>query len=158
MAGQDPTPALPAGVLTPEVAAALGDGLVVEELTHNAGNQATGGIWPVAGPAGRAVCKLVTAAGGGDPAWATSDDPHHWNAWNREALAYRCGFAAGVYADAGLGAPRLLAMAEAPPPDHLPPGRVADEPDRPRRPRRTRSSCSTGRSVGRGRSARTSAT
>jgi hypothetical protein len=113
MAGQDPTPALPAGVLTPEVAAALGDGLVVEELTHNAGNQATGGIWPVAGPAGRAVCKLVTAAGGGDPAWATSDDPHHWNAWNREALAYRSGFAAGVYADAGLGAPRLLAMAQA---------------------------------------------
>ena len=106
------------------MAAALGDGLVVEELTHNAGNQATGGIWPVAGPAGRAVCKLVTTAGGGDPAWATSDDPHHWNAWLREALAYRSGFAAGVYADAGLGAP-AAGHGPGPPRDHLPAGRVA---------------------------------
>ena len=107
-----PTPTLPAGVLTPEVAAALGDGLAVEELTHNAGNQATGGIWRVRGPAGRAVVKLATAAGGGDRAWATSDRRHHWNAWRREVLAYQSGFAASVYADAGLGAPRLLAVVE----------------------------------------------
>jgi hypothetical protein len=107
-----PTPTLPAGVLTPEVAAALGDGLAVEELTHNAGNQATGGIWRVRGPAGRAVVKLATAAGGGDRAWATSDRRHHWNAWRREVLAYQSGFAASVYADAGLGAPRLLAAVE----------------------------------------------
>ena len=107
-----PTPTLPAGVLTPEVAAALGDGLAVEELTHNAGNQATGGIWRVRGPAGRAVVKLATAAGGGDRAWATSDRRHHWNSWRREVLAYQSGFAASVYAGAGLGAPRLLAVVE----------------------------------------------
>jgi hypothetical protein len=67
---------------------------------------------PTTGPAGSAVVKLATSAGGGDRAWATSDHDHHWNAWRREALAYRSGFAAGVYADAGLGAPRLLAAVE----------------------------------------------
>ena len=110
VAGMDAT--LPAEVLSPAMVAALGgDGaaLRAEELTHNAGNQATGGIWRVRGPAGRAVVKLATAAGGGDRAWATSEDGHHWNHWRREVLAYQRGFAATVYADAGLGAPRLLA-------------------------------------------------
>ena len=107
-AAADPGPALPPGLLPPSVRAALGgDGpdLTVQELTHNAGNQATGGIWRVQGPAGRAVLKLATAAGGGDRAWSTSEDPHHWNAWRREVLAYRSGFAHSVYAGAGLGAP-----------------------------------------------------
>jgi hypothetical protein len=111
----DTDPTLPTGLLPPSVRAALGgDGpdLTVHELTHNAGNQATGGIWRVKGPAGRAVLKLATAAGGGDRAWSTSEDPHHWNAWRREVLAYRSGFAVGVYAGAGLGAPRLLATLE----------------------------------------------
>jgi hypothetical protein len=113
VAGMDAT--LPAEVRSPAMVAALGgDGaaLHAEELTHNAGNQATGGIWRVRGPAGRAVVKLATAAGGGDRAWATSDDGHHWNHWRREVLAYQRGFAATVYADAGLGAPRLLAVVE----------------------------------------------
>ncbi|HEV3463529.1 MAG TPA: aminoglycoside phosphotransferase, partial [Actinomycetota bacterium] len=108
-------PSLPAAILPPELAAALGgDGaaLKARELTHNAGNQATGGIWRVEGPSGRAVVKLATAAGGGDHAWATSDHGHHWNAWRREVLAYQTGFAQRVYADAGLGAPRLLAAVE----------------------------------------------
>jgi len=115
VAGMDPSAPLPAGVVTPELAAALGgDGaaLHARELTHNAGNQATGGIWRVRGPAGRAVVKLATAAGGGDRAWATSDRRHHWNSWRREVLAYQSGFAASVYADARLGAPRLLAVVE----------------------------------------------
>lgn len=106
---------LPAGILSPDLAAALGgDGpeLSTQELTHNANNQATGGIWRVEGPSGRAVVKLATAAGGGDRAWATSDHGHHWNAWRREVLAYQSGFAHTVYADAGLGAPRLLAAVE----------------------------------------------
>jgi len=103
------------GLVPPAITAALGgDGpdLTAHELTHNAGNQATGGIWRVEGPAGRAVLKLATAAGGGDRAWATSEDPGHWNAWRREPLAYRTGFAHRVYAEAGLGAPRLLAVVE----------------------------------------------
>ena len=106
---------LPPGLLPPPIRSALGgDGpdLTTHELTHNAGNQATGGIWRVQGPAGRAVLKLATAAGGGDRAWSTSEDPHHWNAWRREVLAYRSGFAHSVYAGAGLGAPRLLATVE----------------------------------------------
>jgi Phosphotransferase enzyme family len=110
VAGMDA--ALPAGILSPAVVEVLGgDGVAlgVRELTHNAGNQATGGIWRVQGPRGRAVVKLATADGGGDRAWATSDHRHHWNYWRRELLAYRSGFAHGVYADAGLGAPGMLA-------------------------------------------------
>jgi hypothetical protein len=261
--GHGPLPAPAPGIVTPDLAAALGgDGAArsARELTHNAGNQATGGIWRVRGPAGRAVVKLATAAGGGDRAWATSDRRHHWNSWRREVLAYQSGFAESVYGDAGLGAPRLLAVVEprpgvvalwledvaglpgarwpvsrlagfaerlgraqagwagrdpahpvavaalaapvrgqqadpragavgspagggrlagrgpggapaavgaarpvaghrrGPPSDHLPPGRLADEPDRPRQAPATRSCCWTGRSPERERSARTSAT
>jgi Phosphotransferase enzyme family len=107
--------ALPDGILSPAVVGVLGDdgaALGVRALTHNAGNQATGGIWRVQGPAGRAVVKLATADGGGDRAWATSDHGHHWNYWRREVLAYRSGFAHSVYADAGLGAPGMLAVVE----------------------------------------------
>ncbi len=106
---------LPTGIVTPAVAAALGgDGpaLRARELTHNAGNQATGGIWQVNGPAGRAVAKIARAGCGGDAAWATSERGDHWNYWRREPLAYQTGFAHRVYADAGLGAPRLLAAAQ----------------------------------------------
>lgn len=103
---------LPSGILTPAMAAVLGDdgaALRAQELTHNAGNQATGGIWRVFGPAGRAVVKVASAGGGGHAAWATSEREDHWNYWRREPLAYQTGFAHAVYADAGLGAPRLLA-------------------------------------------------
>jgi Phosphotransferase enzyme family len=113
---------LPSGLVTPAVAAALGDdgpGLRLRELTHNAGNQATGGIWRVQGPAGGAVLKIARADRGGGGAWATSDRPDHWNYWRREPLAYQTGFAHSVYADAGLGAPALLAAVQ---PD---PGTVA---------------------------------
>jgi hypothetical protein len=60
-----PAASLPAGVLSPALAAALGgDGAAIstQELTHDVGNQATGGIWRVEGPAGRAVLKLAAAA------------------------------------------------------------------------------------------------
>ncbi|HEY2959855.1 MAG TPA: aminoglycoside phosphotransferase [Actinomycetota bacterium] len=106
---------LAGGALTPAMAALLGDGgakLRAQELTHNVGNQATGGIWRVEGPAGRAVLKIATADGGGDAAWATSERGDHWNYWRREPLAYQTGFVHRVYAEAGLGAPGLLAAVE----------------------------------------------
>ena len=105
---------LPAGALTPGVSALLGGGataLRVDGLTHNAGNQATGGIWRVEGPAGRAVLKIANA-GEGAGAWATSERGDHWNNWRREPLAYRSGLARAAFGDAGLGAPRLLELVE----------------------------------------------
>lgn len=91
----------------PEDLVALGTR--VEPLAHNATNAATGGIWRVHRPTGSAILKIVTPSRDtGTPAWATSDDPRHWNHWRREALAYRHGFAGTVYADAGLRAPELL--------------------------------------------------
>jgi len=83
-----------------------------EPLRHNAGNAATGGSWRVRGPAGSAVLKLARppAAGTGIAAWRTSDDPAHYNYWQREALAYAGGLTR-AYADAGITAPDLLATA-----------------------------------------------
>jgi hypothetical protein len=105
---------LPVGTLTPGISSLLGgrSALRVEELTHNAGNQATGGIWRVEGPAGRAVLKLANAGGDAGAAWATSERGDHWNAWRREPLAYRSGLAQAAFGDAGLGAPRLLELVE----------------------------------------------
>jgi Phosphotransferase enzyme family len=106
---------LPAGILTPALSATLGGdtrALRVEELTHNAGNQATGGIWRVAGPAGRAVVKVANAGRDAGAAWATSERGDHWNFWRREPLAYQSGFAQAAFGDAGVGAPRPLAMVE----------------------------------------------
>jgi hypothetical protein len=113
--GMEHTAGLPSGIVSPAVAAALGDDgprLRAGVLTHNAGNQATGGIWRVQGPAGSAVVKLATAGDGAAAAWATSDRSDHWNYWRHEALAYQTGFDHTVYAGAGLGAPRLLAAVE----------------------------------------------
>ena len=83
-----------------------------QPLTHNEGNAATGGIWRVRGPGGSAVVKLArppSTPPAGSPGWQTSDDPVHWNYWRREVLAYTTGFAASVYAEAGIVAPELLA-------------------------------------------------
>jgi hypothetical protein len=105
---------LPAGALTPGVSSLLGGNaaaLRVDGLTHNAGNQATGGIWLVEGPAGRAVLKIANA-GEDAGAWATSERGDHWNNWRREPLAYRSGLAQAAFGDAGLGAPRLLELVE----------------------------------------------
>ncbi|MEV4513585.1 hypothetical protein AB0K00_32035 [Dactylosporangium sp. NPDC049525] len=88
-----------------------------EVLTHNQGNAATGGIWRVHGPTGSAVLKVARPPATvpvGSPAWQTSDEPTHWNYWQREALAYTTGFAASVYADAGIAAPAVLDVAHRP--------------------------------------------
>ncbi|GAA2145658.1 hypothetical protein [Glycomyces algeriensis] len=83
-------------------------------LQHNTGNQATGGIWRVAGPGGDAVLKHLTPNGTGGEHWKASADPRHWNSWQREYLAYTTGFAAAYGAEAGIGAPALLAAGERP--------------------------------------------
>jgi hypothetical protein len=86
----------------------------IAELQHNTGNQATGGIWRVSGPAGDAILKHLTPTGGGHAHWPASEDPRHWNFWQREYLAYTSGFAASYGIEAGIGAPALLAAGERP--------------------------------------------
>jgi hypothetical protein len=82
-----------------------------EALLHNEGNAATGGIWRVVDQSGSRILKVArppSTEPTGTPAWQTSDEPTHWNYWQREVLAYTTGYAATVYADAGVAAPALL--------------------------------------------------
>jgi len=92
----------PAGLLDPGTAAV--------PLTHNAANEATGGIWRLTGPdGGTRVLKIATPRRHvPGSSWHTSDDPAHWNYWRREALAYRARLPATAYADAGIAAPPLV--------------------------------------------------
>jgi hypothetical protein len=83
-----------------------------EELVHNRGNAATGGIWRVRGDGWSFVVKLLRR--GHDPSgrWETSDDPQHWNYWRRESLVYETGLAAEAYVPAGIEPPRLHGLYE----------------------------------------------
>src|SRR5215475_11367285 len=80
-----------------------------ETLMHNVFNTATDGIWRVTTAAGPRVLKIAKA-GTDDPTlqWGSSNEPTHFNYWQRESLAYRTGLVASAYADAGLRGPRLL--------------------------------------------------
>jgi hypothetical protein len=96
--------------------AALGEVSAVRKFTYNEGNAATGGIWLITGAASSAVLKIArspTLGPAGAPGWPTSDDPAHWNYWQREALAYRTGLAAS-YSSFGIDPPALLDSATLP--------------------------------------------
>ncbi|MDQ6875316.1 MAG: aminoglycoside phosphotransferase family protein [Actinomycetota bacterium] len=80
----------------------------ITPLLHNAGNAVTAGICRYAGAGWSLILKRVTPHGSGGDHWATSDQPEHWNYWQREPLAYRSGLAAGAFDGSGIGAPRLL--------------------------------------------------
>lgn len=78
-----------------------------EELTHNASNQVTDGIWRVTdGPYGDAVLKICTPNGAG--AWESSDDPAHWNYWRREVFAYETSLTSTAFGMSGITGPELL--------------------------------------------------
>jgi hypothetical protein len=94
------------------VPSAIGGAVLrAEPLRHGQANAATGGIWRVRGPASTAILKVARHPAGTDPAkaFATSDEPDHWNYWRRETFAYETGLASTAYADAGISAPALLA-------------------------------------------------
>jgi hypothetical protein len=96
----------------PEPPAAVGTLVDAKELTHNAANDATGGIWLVTGSSGAAVLKIAKPPSGtpSGSAWPTSDEPTHWNYWRREALAYSTGLVSS-YAPFGITTPALLSSA-----------------------------------------------
>jgi hypothetical protein len=73
-------------------------------LTYNPSNGVTAGMWSEDG----VVHKILTRRRDAPPHWAASDDERHWNFWRREALAYE----SGLPAQLGLGAPRVLGIAE----------------------------------------------
>ena len=101
------------GIRPVRLPAAVGEVvLAAEELRHGQANAATGGIWRVRGPAGSAILKVARLPAGADAekAFSTSDEPSHWNYWQREALAYETGLASNAYAAAGIDAPAVLGV------------------------------------------------
>jgi hypothetical protein len=85
-----------------------------DELQHN--RWLSPGVWRIrAGNGQRAVLKYAQAGRPrGETAWDThwtagDLDPHHWNYWCREPLAYQSGLPS-VYAGSGIVAPACLAV------------------------------------------------
>jgi hypothetical protein len=81
-----------------------------ETLTHNPYNAVTAGIWRVRAGSFAAVLKVVSPPGARETPeeWRSSEEPSHWNYWEREALAYEHGLTS-TYSGAGISGPRLLA-------------------------------------------------
>lgn len=80
-----------------------------EPLTHNVRNAVTAGVWRVRVGSSSFVLKVVSPRGtSASGEWSPSEDPSHWNYWEREALAYELGLTA-AYSGAGISGPRLLA-------------------------------------------------
>jgi phosphotransferase family enzyme len=82
-----------------------------ETLTHNANNAVTAGIWRIRAGSLSTVLKVVSPPGvrATSEEWDSSEDPSHWNYWEREALAYERGVTS-VYSAAGISGPRLLSL------------------------------------------------
>lgn len=82
-----------------------------QTLTHNTSNAVTAGIWRVRAGSLSAILKVLSPPGGRATSeeWNSSEDPSHWNYWEREALAYENGLTS-VYSGAGISGPRLLAL------------------------------------------------
>jgi hypothetical protein len=82
-----------------------------ETLTHNANNAVTAGIWRIRAGSLSTVLKVVSPPGvrATLEEWNSSEDPSHWNYWEREALAYERGVTS-VYSAAGISGPRLLSL------------------------------------------------
>jgi hypothetical protein len=84
----------------------------VEPLSHNPRNAVTVGIWHVRAGAQSAVLKVLTRRGSpaaDAPEWAASDQPPHWNYWEREARAYSASELRELLRGTGLAMPALLA-------------------------------------------------
>ena len=101
-----------AGHAVDEPGSPVGSSAVSDEpLVHNLNNPVTDGVDRVgiATADGRpftAVRKVLR--GDGDvvvPHWTTADDPHHWNYWRREDLAYTSGTVDAFAADGLRGPP-----------------------------------------------------
>src|SRR4051794_23691797 len=75
-------------------------------LTHNPLNGVTGGVWR----RDDVVHKVLTRRRTAPAHWAASEDPRHWNYWQREALVYRTRLPERL----GLGAPGVVDVAESP--------------------------------------------
>ncbi len=82
-----------------------------ETLTHNANNAVTAGIRRIRVGSLSTILKVVSPPGGRATSeeWNASEDPLHWNYWEREALAYEQGVTS-AYSAAGIFGPRLLAL------------------------------------------------
>jgi hypothetical protein len=78
-----------------------------EPLRHNEYNAVTASIEKVETADGRTlVRKRIGRVKPGSPDhWQTSDDPHHWNYWRREADAYASGALRSSLAGTGLEMP-----------------------------------------------------
>lgn len=78
--------------------------LNVTALAFNPLNAVTGAINAVSWEGGSAVRKHITHDGDGADHWAPSQDPHHFNYWRREVLAYTTDLPGRL----GLDSPALL--------------------------------------------------
>ncbi|GAA1351181.1 aminoglycoside phosphotransferase [Streptomyces beijiangensis] len=99
-------------MLNAEAQEILGGPARAETLTHNPRNGVTRGVWRVSADNGRsAVVKVLSRHKETVAAWASSEDPQHWNYWRREADVYESGLP-DAWIPYGIRAPRLLASVD----------------------------------------------